>query len=590
MYDRINIKSVYRNTSIYWSTLNPILPIGMIYYEIDTNKIKISDGITNYNQLPYINGVNGIDGEINDENILTEINNIKNKLTSLQNDFDAVDLGEISDKAEDDMVVHKKGYSSLESIEGPKDFIDKITLSGNTNIELGDITNTAATTKYVTDSVEDLRNNLLSSTNVDAKIVEHNLSNQSHNDIRNSIKTVSDSLAVKANLASQENAKIGNIAIVDKDGQYEVSDTKLSDLNDDIDVLNQQIGTFVSTAQDAALKSQNNTFTGINTFNGNVSFGANIHLTSDAVIKDAVNDIAILATETIDSNTQSTYLGNNQVQIRGTDKITLEGTTIKTKRGTTPDNWIEYTNIDSGNINDYISSSSGSTEMEKYGIEADYAVHYGIIDCPQGLIEFNASNKNIIIKSGIVLQAAGQDARTTIASNINYTVQETGKITLFYVAGEILEAGDVFYQEAEPDNGITSYLAWYKPSLGKWQFKSNDTGNVWRTAIATPIANVNAGATTIISINYIGYRIFDDDCFASLSDIDSINETISTMQDSVNELFTEVDKKQATLLSRQLLTGTIDTVSDVSTDADLTTLISSFNNLLAKLRTRGVIG
>lgn len=584
MYDRINIKSVYRNTSIYWSTLNPILPIGMIYYEIDTNKIKISDGITNYNQLPYINGVNGIDGEINDENILTEINNIKNKLTSLQNDFDAVDLGEISDKAEDDMVVHKKGYSSLESIEGPKDFIDKITLSGNTNIELGDITNTAATTKYVTDSVNDLRNNLPSTSNIDAKIVEHNLSNQSHNDIRNSIKTVSDSLAVKANLASQENVKIGNIAIVDKDGQYEVSDTKLSDLNDDIDILNQQTGILTTSINDIkddyASKTKDNTFTGKNIFNGDVVLGANI--------RNKVNDKVIITTKTIDANTQATYVGGDQIEIYAPDSLSVESDSVVIKRNNESGVKQTYTNIDSGNISQYVTNNS--TEMEKYGIEADYAVHYGIIDCPQGLIEFNASNKNIIIKAGIVLQAAGQDARTTIASDINYTIQETGKITLFYVAGEIIEAGDVFFQEAEPDNGVTSYLAWYKPSLGKWQFKSNDTGNVWRTAIATPIANVNAGATTIISINYIGYRIFDDDCFASLSDIDSINETISTMQDSVNELFTEVDKKQATLLSRQLLTGTIDTVSDVSTDADLTTLISSFNNLLAKLRARGVIG
>lgn len=370
MYDRINIKSVYRNTSIYWSTLNPILPIGMIYYEIDTNKIKISDGITNYNQLPYINGVNGIDGEINDENILTEINNIKNKLTSLQNDFDAVDLGEISDKAEDDMVVHKKGYSSLESIEGPKDFIDKITLSGNTNIELGDITNTAATTKYVTDSVEDLRNNLPSSTNVDAKIVEHNLSNQSHNDIRNSIKTVSDSLAVKANLASQENAKIGNIAIVDKDGQYEVSDTKLSDLNDDIDILNQQTGILTTSINDIkddyASKTKDNTFTGKNILNGDVVLGANI--------RNKVNDKVIITTKTIDANTQATYVGGDQIEIYAPDSLSIESDSVVIKRNNESGVKQTYTNIDSGNISQYVTNNS--TEMEKYGIEADYAVHF----------------------------------------------------------------------------------------------------------------------------------------------------------------------------------------------------------------------
>ena len=76
--------------------------------------------------------------------------------------------------------------------------------------------------------------NYATTENVNSSIAEHNLSSQSHNDIRNS-------LAGKANLASQENTKIGNIAVVDKDGQYEVSDTKLSDLNADIGTLNTQV-------------------------------------------------------------------------------------------------------------------------------------------------------------------------------------------------------------------------------------------------------------------------------------------------------------------------------------------------------------
>lgn len=350
------------------------------------------------------------------------------------------------------------------------------------------------------------------------------------------------------------------------------------------------VAVFIGVSKDAALKSKDNTFTADNTFDGNINLNSEVNLGGDAIIKNIVNGKAILNTITIDANTEQTYLGGDQAWIKGTDQVLLEGTSIKTKRGTSPDNWTEYTNIDSGNIGDYV---SGSAEMEKYGIEADYAVHHGIIDCPQGLIEFNATNKNVTIKAGIVLQAAGQSNRTTIGSDIIYTVQETGKVTLFYTkvgdAVDILEAGDVFYQEAEPSNGSTSYLAWWKPSLGKWQFKSNDTGNVWREAIATPLANVNAGATSIISINYIGYRIFDDDCFASLSDIETINESVDMMQQSINELFTEVGKKQDGLFPRQLLTGTIPTVSPLEEGADLSTVITSFNNLLTQLKARGVI-
>lgn len=650
----------------------------MIYYEIDTNKIKISDGITTYNQLSYINGINGIEGDLNNETILTELSNMKSQLSRLQTDFDAVDLGEIGDKAEDDMVVHKKGYSGLETIEGQKDFIDMLTLSENSSIDLGNTSNYAATTKYVTDSINDLKNNLPSSGDATSQIVQHNLDKQSHNDIRNSVKDVADEVALKA-----------DSTIVD-----DIQST-LTTAVEDIEFLQNDIAAFVNVSKDAALKSQDNIFTKSNTFSGGITVSTNpITLSNNATIKDGVNNKNILNVLTIDNNTQQVYLGNDRAWIKGTDNILLEGSEIKTKRGTTVDNWEEYTNIDSGNILDnlpstvaktnsvntftdantfkksvgfngddsstvdfgskirmkdtsgihnsngqvlilsynsttqntylgsdknisingvetvdirtptltttrstgsgfetftvvdsgnisnYITSSGGSVEMEKYGIEADYAVHYGIIDCPNGLIEYNTTNKDIVIKSGIVLQTAGNPLRTTIASDINYTIQETGKITLFYAQGEILEAGDVFYQENEPENGVTSYLAWYKPSLGKWQFKSNATGNVFREATATPIANVNVGETLITSISYIGYRIFDDDCFASLSDIDSINETISTLNDTINSDI---------LTGNKLMTGTIETIQNLSESSDLTTVITAFNDLLTKLKTRGII-
>lgn len=318
--------------------------------------------VTDYeklNNLPSINNVElkgnktlselGATPSDSFNNLTTEVDSIRTELTQLHADFDAIDLGEIANKAEDDMVVHKKGFSGLEIVEGPKSFTNIITLEGNTNVQIGDVTNTAATTKFVTDSINNLKDDLPSPDSIDTKIsdhnisdqshtdirnliksnsddillkanksdvytkeqvdakissvyrfcgsvasynnlpqsdqvigdtynvedtganyawtgtlwdklsetidltnyattenvnssiAEHNLSSQSHNDIRNSVKSVSDSLAGKANLASQENTKIGNIAVVDKDGQYEVSDTKLSDLNADIGTLNTQV-------------------------------------------------------------------------------------------------------------------------------------------------------------------------------------------------------------------------------------------------------------------------------------------------------------------------------------------------------------
>lgn len=381
---------------------------------------------------------------------------------------------------------------------------------------------------------------------IDTKIAEHNLSDQSHSDIRNNIKNILTALPAKANLASTATEQIGNIAIIDKDGQYETSDTKLSDINDDIDILNQQIGTFVSTAKDAALKSQPNTFTGGNTFSGGVVLDTNpIHLTNGASIKNGSNDKAILNTITIDDNTEQTYLGGDKVWLKGPDEILLEGTTIKTKRGTSPDNWIEYTNIDTGNISNYLPDTATG---HKYGIEADYAVHYGILDCPNGLIETSILNKDIEIQPGIILQLAGNNGKTTIGSKTTYTIEESGELVLFLAKTSetqigFLEAGDVYYQEEEPTNGTTSYLAWWKPSIKKWQFKSVVTGNVWREAIATPVANIkiNESNTGVMSINYIGYRIIDDDIFPQMNDIESIQDTIQTINTNVSTLDTTVN-------------------------------------------------
>lgn len=560
MYDKIDVKTVYKNTSAYWTTLNPVSSIGIIYYEVDTNKIKLSDGLTRYNDLPYVNGDSVAGGNIDMSNVMNEINNIKTDLVNLHNDFDAIDLGEMNNKAENDEVVHSKGVSGVETVNGPKTFMDTILLEGN-SVNVGDITNTAATTKFVTDSINELKNNLPSAENVTTKIVEHNLSNQSHNDIRNLVKDNTDAIVLKA-----------DTDVVNK------IQADLETTMEDVDFLQTDIANFINVTNDAALKSKDNTYTGKNVFQGDVAFsGVQVHLTNGAVIKDGANDKNIINLIEIDDNTQQLYIGNDELWLKGTDKILLEGADIKTKRMKADSTWEEYTNIDSGNISEYVSGGS-VISSDKYGIEADYAVHHGIIECPNGLIEYNATNKNIVIKSGLVLQTAGNTSKTTLTADIPYTILSTGKITLFYAQGLILEAGDVFYQEEEPDNGVSNYLAWYKPSLGKWQFKSNSTGNVFREALATPIANVNAGETLITSINYIGYRIIDDDCFASVSDVESLTEIVDTVSTTVNGL-----------ANTEIFTTNKPTMADLPADTDLSTLVSSFNTLLGHLRTRGII-
>lgn len=44
-----------RGTSKMFATVNPLLADGEPAFEIDTNKLKIGNGILNYSELPYIN-------------------------------------------------------------------------------------------------------------------------------------------------------------------------------------------------------------------------------------------------------------------------------------------------------------------------------------------------------------------------------------------------------------------------------------------------------------------------------------------------------------------------------------------------------
>lgn len=53
-----------RGKSTKWANINPILSEGEPGFEIDTYKLKIGDGVTAWNDLPYI---------VNTESILEEI-------------------------------------------------------------------------------------------------------------------------------------------------------------------------------------------------------------------------------------------------------------------------------------------------------------------------------------------------------------------------------------------------------------------------------------------------------------------------------------------------------------------------------------
>lgn len=213
-------------------------------------------------------------------------------------------------------------------------------------------------------------------------------------------------------------------------------------------------------------------------------------------------------------------LGVNEVGELYAKAKPLAPATTDTLGGVKPDGKTITVTSD-GTITAVGGGGGGGGGSDLYGIRGDYATHFGILDCPKGLIDYKLDERTVTVHAGIVLQCAGASYKTTIASDMAYTISSVDDVVLFYAEGSIIEAGDVFYQEDEPNNGTSSYAAWYNPSSEnkKWQFKSNDTGNVWREAFATPIANIGITDGVITRVDYIGYRILDDDILAHKSDI-----------------------------------------------------------------------
>ncbi len=158
--------------------------------------------------------------------------------------------------------------------------------------------------------------------------------------------------------------------------------------------------------------------------------------------------------------------------------------------------------------------------LDKYGIRGDYASKYGIINVQNGLITYASDSKEVTVKAGIQLLMPGSDIKTQIGSDIKYTINSTSDVTLFLADGEVKEAEGVYFQTEEPENGQEAYLAWFNPEVGKWQFKSNDDGNVWRTPTkAGPLADVHLSETGVIRVDYVGYRVLNDQIFALKSDL-----------------------------------------------------------------------
>ena len=56
------IVQVRRDTASNWTSANPILLAGELGFEYDTGKMKVGDGTTNWNSLPYLTQATGPTG------------------------------------------------------------------------------------------------------------------------------------------------------------------------------------------------------------------------------------------------------------------------------------------------------------------------------------------------------------------------------------------------------------------------------------------------------------------------------------------------------------------------------------------------
>lgn len=246
------------------------------------------------------------------------------------------------------------------------------------------------------------------------------------------------------------------------------------------------------------------TIDGVKTFNG--------ELIINGKLKDKKYGTLISTTE--DTATIGEQDKNVVIQTQdniGVHKITGDGTGY-------------FVILDSENYKEFIPV----TEYI-YGIKGDYHSKYGIINAPNGILALE--NKTVTLQEGVQLQCPGQDDKITISAALAHTIASAMNTTLFYADGNLLECETVFYQESEPEDDTSACIAWFKPSLDKWQIKSDDTENTWQEFIATPIAEIFTDGLTISRISYIGNRILDSEFFAekdkvySKSDIDTKFDT-----------------------------------------------------------------
>lgn len=265
----------------------------------------------------------------------------------------------------------------------------------------------------------------------------------------------------------------------------------------------------------------NKSFTGEVSINGtlnDVSYGKVISTTAGTLsLGDETKNIVLKAKD----NAIVQKGSNNYVVLDSEnygDYIESAGIATTEKAGLVKPDGTTITITADGTIS---SVGGGSVSGEKYGIRGDYSTRYGILECPDGILEI--SGMQVTLLPRVVMQCTGKEQKTTNASRLPHIITSTSDIDLFYVdGGSLYECGDVFYQEEEPENGQANYVAWWNPITSTWKFKSNDTGNVFREEPACRLAHIHTDGTSITRVDYIGNRVLDDEIFVEKHELKTV--------------------------------------------------------------------
>lgn len=274
-----------------------------------------------------------------------------------------------------------------------------------------------------------------------------------------------------------------------------------------------------------------NTFTGTNTFDGNL-YTKNLYVSPTGKQWDALRIVK-------NDGGAIFYLGTSgdiSFEMTDADAGLIVGDNMRDIHNTNTAKY--YLKQDSITAGDNVSieettkgikisaTGGGATVTSDNGIRGDYESRYGIISSPNGILTDSQDSGGSLILTlhqGLVMQCAGQDAKTTISADTTHTVESTTEFDLFYAAGAFYEAAEVVFSETEPAGSDTGITAWFNPNKTanpdqKWQFKSNTNGNTWASAAAGRIAHIHTNGTAITRIDYAGCRILDGQHFLSAAE------------------------------------------------------------------------